>query len=91
MKFEWDEVKRQANLKKHGVDFIVAARIMSRGTEWKHDGRRDYGENRYLVYGVDGGRLHVVVFSTRGEVVRIISVRKANKRERREYEQPTAE
>jgi uncharacterized DUF497 family protein len=50
------------------------------------DLRRDYGEARYWAVGPIGGRLHVLAFTMRGQVLRAISLRKANERERRRYE-----
>jgi uncharacterized protein len=90
VKFEWDERKRETNLAKHGVDFLAAE-----GFEWETarvvlDARRDYGEARRLAYGLIGGRLHAMVFTSRGERVRVISLRKANRREIEAYEQATA-
>jgi uncharacterized protein len=54
--------------------------------QWEHalvepDVRKLYGENRYRAIGLINGRLHVAVFTLRGENFRIISLRKANKRE----------
>ena len=71
--FTWDERKRALNLRKHGVDFAAAATIV--------DDRRDYGEKRYRALGAVAGRFYVIVFTRRGEHIRIISARKANARE----------
>lgn len=70
MRFEWDEAKRAANLLKRGIDF---------------DERRDYGEPRRIGIGHIEQRLHVLVFVLRGEKIRVISLRKANEREERDY------
>lgn len=82
----WDERKRQANLAKHGVDF---ARVMD--FDWatatvEPDERQDYGELRLKALGRIGGRLHFLAFTRRQGGIRIISLRKANKRELRYWE-----
>ena len=51
------------------------------------DTRKDYGENRYRVLGLIDGRLHAMVFTPRADKVHVISLRKANAREVRTYEQ----
>ena len=85
--YEWDEEKRIDNLAKHAVDIVDVIDF-----EWDtalvvEDGRRTYGEPRYIAYGMLGIRLMVLVFTPRGEAVRIISFRKANKREEMRYGQ----
>ena len=85
MKFDWDETKRRANIEKHGVDFIEAARMLGGLPSMLEDGRRDYGEQRCLAIGEEDGRLLMVVFTIREGIFRIISARKANARERRKY------
>ena len=64
--YEWDEAKRQANLRKHGVDFAMV---------------EPYGEQRMTTIGPIGLRLHVLVWTPRGDSVRVISLRLADKRE----------
>lgn len=83
--WDWDEAKRQANLTKHGLDFAEVA-----GFDWltaiiEPDRRRDYGEERLSAFGHLYGRLHVLTFTRRDGRVRIISLRKANKREQRKW------
>jgi uncharacterized DUF497 family protein len=51
----------------------------------KVDSRRSYGEVRHIALGYIGERLHVLGFTKRGATVRVISLRKANRREEREY------
>jgi uncharacterized DUF497 family protein len=86
MRFEWDEKKREANLAKHGVDFASAEEFDFEGALVIPDDRRNYGEARSTALGHIGTRLHVLTFVWRGEVVRVISLRKANAREVRAYE-----
>ena len=81
----WDEAKRQADCAKHGVDFAQID-----GFDWatavtREDRRGDYGERRFLSTGVIDGRLHVCVWTVRAEAMRLISLRKANARERAQY------
>lgn len=82
MEFEWDDRKANSNLIKHGVGFATAIAVFadeSRRTE--ADLRHDYGERRYTTIGRVGERVYVVTFTMRGNAVRIISARKANRRE----------
>jgi uncharacterized protein len=83
--FVWDERKRAANLRKHGVDFAIAELFDFAAAATIVDDQRDYGEVRYRAFGAVAGRLYVIVFARRGEHVRIISARKANAREIRRY------
>jgi uncharacterized protein len=86
VEFEWDEAKRIGNLRKHGVDFAAV-----RGLDWaevreSEDRRKNYGEPRWVAYGRIGDRLHVLIYTPRGERVRVISLRRANDKETDEYE-----
>jgi uncharacterized protein len=53
------------------------------------DRRFEYGETRFIAYAPVGGRLHVLWFSRRGSIVRVIGLRRANRRERDQYGQPS--
>jgi uncharacterized DUF497 family protein len=86
MRYEWDESKRAANLAQHGVDFMAAEDF-----EWDTavetiDDRFDYGEERWVALGHIRERVYVLVYTNRTEAIRIISLRKANKRESEFYE-----
>ena len=83
--FEWDEKKRARNLAKHGVDFVRAALVFEGPIRSHLDRRRAYGEDRYVVFGETAGSTLAVVITVRGEGVRIISARKANRREQVAY------
>ena len=85
MEFEWDEIKSLTNLRKHDVDFQSAVRIFDRDVARGIDDHEDYGEIREWAVGEAGGRILYVVFTMRGIRCRIISARKATKREREEY------
>jgi uncharacterized DUF497 family protein len=86
MAFEWDPFKAATNLAKHGVDFADAATAL-------HDDHaltvldQTEEESRFVTLGLDPmGRLLVVVYTWRDDRVRIISARRATRRERRQYE-----
>lgn len=83
--FEWDEVKRLANLEKHGVDFPRAANAL-RGPRIDIRSERN-GEVRTLSICPDTLRLLAVVFTMRGDKCRIISARTAHENEQRKYRQ----
>ncbi len=85
-KFEWDGTKAAKNYAKHGVHFDVAKRIFQDpfALEWLDD-RYDYGEGRHVIVGMVDGRLIVVVYAMRDDVIRIISARGAEPFERRLY------
>lgn len=86
MKFEWDRAKADANERKHVVSFEEAASIFRDFHVDRHDLRRDYGETRFIALGVDSNGLVLnVVYTLRGENIRIISAWKASKHERKTY------
>ncbi len=79
MDLSWDEAKRRANLKKHGVDFAAAAEF-----EWESvlESLDDtQGEVRWIATGFIGNKLYVLVYVEMQETIRIISLRHATKRE----------
>ena len=86
--FEWDEEKNEQNIKKHGFDFAEARQMFlgSFPLLVRLDSRYDYNEARWQGIGMIGGRVAVVVFTQRDpNIIRIISLRKANKNERSGY------
>jgi uncharacterized DUF497 family protein len=86
MQFEWDIQKAVENVAKHGVPFDYAARVFLDPNRLdSQDHRRDYGEDRRLTLGNIEGRLYAVAYTPRGEIIRLISARKANDREQRKY------
>ena len=87
MEFEWDEAKRRRNLEKHGVDFAYALEFAWEDALVIVDDRFCYGEERRIALGMFRGRVHVVVHTVRGNVTRMIGFRRANARERRDYEE----
>ena len=87
MKFEWDENKNEANVRKHGIDFNDIPEIFDGPMIINYDDRIDYNEERYIGIGVLRNIIAVVVFAEIGEdVIRIISARKANKHESKIFE-----
>ncbi len=82
---EWDEKKRLSNIAKHGIDFADAALVFEGPIRAKAELRRDYGENRFSAVGEANGRLLYVVYTRRGDKIRIISARRAGQHEREEY------
>lgn len=85
MRFEWDEDKRLANIRKHNIDFIDVPEIFEGDTITMEDTRQDYGETRFITIGILKERVIVVVYTERGETTRIISARKATKYEQINY------
>ena len=84
--YEWDPEKAIANLAKHGVAFETAAAFDWANALIEEDNRFDYEEPRFYALAEVEGRLHAMIFTRRGQSVRVISFRKANDRERRRYE-----
>lgn len=85
MEFEWDTIKNQRNIEKHGIDFIDAVRIFERPTLTIVDNRRDYGEKRTAAMGIVENVTLYVVHTVRDGIWHIISARRANRRERKKY------
>ena len=87
MRFEWDDRKSDDNRAKHGFAFDdVMTVFLDHNRVTFLDARSDYGEDRWTTLGEIEGRLFALTFTMRGEVIRIISARKANKRERKRYD-----
>ncbi len=85
MKFEWDKKKNQLNYEKHGLSFEDAELVLASKTITFEDDREDYGEERFITLGELKSRVIVVVHTQRNFVTRIISMRKANEREKKIY------
>jgi len=85
MDFEFDPIKDESNLDKHGLSLANVDTF-----EWEtavvlQDTRKQYAESRFEATGYIGKRLHVMIFCHRSDAVRVISLRKANKREEKRY------
>lgn len=89
MNFEWDAAKAESNKAKHGVSFNLAARVLFDPHRVEmYDGREDYGEDRWATIGYADPALLYVVYTVRdGDAIRLISARKANEKERKQYRQ----
>jgi uncharacterized protein len=86
MEFEWDEEKARANLAKHGVSFDMTSVVFYGQTAVEDiDDRFDYGEERIVRTGTVKGTLIRVTFTMRGDVIRIISARRATVNEQQDY------
>ena len=85
MDFEWDSAKAGSNLAKHGVDFAEAVEVLTDPKRVEQPDLRSWGEPRVQVIGAAKGRILFVVYTMRGAACRIISVRRANQRERKAY------
>jgi uncharacterized DUF497 family protein len=84
---EWDEAKSRANIRKHGFDFADADEMFRGVLIVDADTRTDYGESRWTGLGIVGGRVaRVVLAEEDAETIRIISLRKATSRERKQFE-----
>lgn len=85
MYFEFNKLKSQANLQKHGIDFIKAQQLWQ--DEKMLEVRLDFSdEPRWLCVGKIEGKYWSAVITYRDEVVRIISVRRSRKKEIEHYE-----
>jgi uncharacterized protein len=79
--FEWDAAKNAVNLQKHGIAFEEVLPVFaSPDALTLEDRRRHYGESRWVVMGPVQGVIVCVTYTLRGENVRIISARRANRR-----------
>ena len=93
IRFEWDEAKAASNLAKHRVSFEVAARVFADPFLLTAQDRIENGEHRWQSIGMVDGYLVLLVAHTAGEdedgteIIRIISARKAEPKERKRYEQ----
>ncbi|MBF8722845.1 BrnT family toxin [Pseudomonas guariconensis] len=86
MRFEWDAHKNRLNIRKHGIDFNDVTDMFRHPLLTMRDEREDYGERRWISVGWLHSMVGVVVHTEReGNVIRIISARKATKRETRRY------
>jgi len=85
MNFEWDDAKCKMNIKKHGIDFIDAPVVFDNYTLTVEDDRFDYGEERFISFGVLKGRVVVIVHTENDNSIRIISIRRATKYEKKAY------
>ncbi len=86
MQFNWDAAKNRSNFTKHGLDFADAELVFAGPCVTFADNRFDYGEERFVTLGLLAGRQVAIAHAPRGEATRIISMRKANRREQKIYQ-----
>jgi uncharacterized DUF497 family protein len=86
VKLEWDDKKRNKALAERGLDFADIARVDWDTAFTIEDMRVDYAEARFVTTDPINNRLCVFAWCWRGEALRVISLRKANERERNKYE-----
>jgi uncharacterized protein len=84
-RFEWDESKRRSNIIKHGIDFGDATEAFYDPAAYSFRSPHPASERRYVTVGLMRGALITVIFTLRGEAVRIISARAARRSERQTY------
>lgn len=85
MEISYDPAKRAQTFAERGLNFDDAAHVFVGKTIDFLDDRRDYGEARWLSFGLLRGRLVVIIWTPRGAARHIISMRKANGREQKKY------
>ena len=85
MEIEFDPAKNQRNVDKHGISLASATEFDWDAAQIEEDTRFLYSETRFEATGWLGERLHLVIFCKRGNATRVISMRKANEREARDY------
>ncbi|MBN4075105.1 MAG: hypothetical protein COA71_01135 [SAR86 cluster bacterium] len=89
MSISYDPTKNQQNIEERGLSFDLVTEL-DWDTAWIYeDERNDYGEARFAAYSMLGERLHFICFSEIEKGIRVISFRKANRREVKRYEQQT--
>ncbi len=86
MKIEFDPVKNSKNISERGLSFERVAEFDFSTAQFTIDNRRDYGEIRFRALGFIEQRLYALIFVEISGGIRVISFRKANKREIKHYE-----
>ena len=89
MRITFDQKKSAENEEKRCLSFELVEKFQWTTALTGPDTRRDYGERRYIAIGFIDDRLHVLIYTKRGDALRVISLRRANKREIRLYETQT--
>ncbi|MCB9024763.1 MAG: BrnT family toxin [Bdellovibrionaceae bacterium] len=92
MVITWDPIKATINIKKHGISFEVAATVFNDPHQLSLLDSKGHGEERWVTIGLAADKKTIVVVHTymdseSGEFIRIISARKATKKERQNYEE----
>ena len=86
MRYSFDPAKQTSNRKKHGLDLADAKEVIESGLTVTFEDRRfDYGEERFITFGLLNGRVVVIAHTETDTVIRVISLRKATKNEEINY------
>jgi len=86
MEIDFDPAKNAKNIRERGLSFARVSKFDFVTALFAIDNRHDYGETRYRALGLINRRLHALVFVEIPGGIRVISFRKANKREVKQYE-----
>ncbi|MEG4319291.1 MULTISPECIES: BrnT family toxin [unclassified Microcoleus] len=87
MRYQWDKDKAATNLSKHGIDFADAVSVFSDDLAITTQDER-FDEEPFITIGMDVfGQVLILVYTFRGNQIRVISARKATRRERKQYEE----
>ena len=85
MDISFDPAKRESNLAKHGLDLADAGRLFAGVCVERYDDRHDYGEDRWISYGLLDGEVAVCAWADLGDTARVIWLRRATKDEQENY------
>lgn len=91
MNFQWDGNKNQTNIRKNGISFEEAVEIFQSIRFSAVDSRYEYGEERIITVGEIRNQICIVVYTHRNNIIRIISARRANMRERKTHNERVRE
>ena len=87
MQISYDPAKNDRNIKERGLSFERVRDFDFVQAQFDIDDRKDYGETRQIALGLLDGRVHLLIFTMRNDVIRVISFRKAHFKEVKEYEE----
>ena len=85
MRFEWDEAKRRINLTRHGIDFLDIPPVFDGLTADLVDERYNYGEERLFTLGLLNGEVVAIGYTQNGDLIRLITARRASRNEEIKY------
>jgi uncharacterized protein len=86
IELEWDKNKNIANIRNHKIDFCDAWKIFNSPTLKRIDNKKNYGEERWIALGKIEDVNVAIVYTHRAEKIRVISIRRASRNERKIYE-----
>ena len=85
MRFVWDEAKRRINLTRHRIDFADVPQVFDGLTSDLFDVRYDYGEERLFTLGLLNGEVVAIGYTQTGDLIRLITARRASRNEEIKY------